>query len=242
MSQEKRFHGKHALVTGGTSGIGAGIVAALLREGATVTATGLTALEVAALPPVDGLSTVELDVADDPAIKQLVKSLPRLDIVVNAAGMIRREGREFSPETFAEVIDINLNGMMRVCVACHDLLMKQGGAIVNIASVLSYFGGGHAPAYSASKGGVVQLTKSLAIAWAADQIRVNAVAPGWIKTGFTQPLQDNPARNQAILDRTPMNRWGTPEDIAGPVLFLCSEEAAFITGACLMADGGYSIV
>ena len=106
--------------------------------------------------------------------------------------------------------------------------------------MLSFFGGGHAPAYSSSKGGIVQLTRSLALAWAPEGIRVNAVAPGWISTEMTRPLQDDEARSKAILDRTPLKRWGTPEDVAGAAVFLCSPAAAFITGAVLPVDGGYS--
>lgn len=238
----ERFNGKHVLVIGGTSGIGAGIAAAFVQEGATVTVTGVTEAEVEAVPLLDGLSAEVLDVADDSAINKLIGQFPRLDYLVNAAGIILRQGREYDPVSFAHVLDINLTGMMRVSLASRPLLARQGGAIVNIASVLSYFGGGHAPAYSSSKGGVIQLTKSLAIGWASDHIRVNAVAPGWITTALTQPLQDDPARSQAILDRTPMKRWGTPDDVAGPVLFLCSPEANFVTGACLMDDGGYSVM
>jgi NAD(P)-dependent dehydrogenase (short-subunit alcohol dehydrogenase family) len=136
---------------------------------------------------------------------------------------------------------LNLVGVMRLCTACRPLLARQGGSIVNIASMLSFFGGGLVPAYSASKGGIAQLTKSLAIAWAAEGIRVNAIAPGWIATPLTQGLQDDPARSQAILDRTPMKRWGTPADLAGSVIFLCSPAAAFVTGVILPVDGGYLI-
>ena len=107
--------------------------------------------------------------------------------------------------------------------------------------MLSFFGAGLAPAYSASKGGIAQLTKSLAIAWAAEGIRVNAIAPGWIATPLTQALQDDPARSEAILGRTPMKRWGKPADLAGSVIFLCSPAAAFVTGVILPVDGGYLI-
>ena len=158
--------------------------------------------------------------------------------MVNAAGVIRR-GEEHDPEVFRQVIDVNLNGAMRVAVATRQRLAATGGSLVNIASMLSFFGGGLVPAYSASKGGISQLTKSLAIAWAAEGVRVNAVAPGWIATPLTQGLQDDPARSAAVLSRTPMGRWGRPEDIAGPVMFLCSDAAAFITGAVLPVDGGY---
>jgi NAD(P)-dependent dehydrogenase (short-subunit alcohol dehydrogenase family) len=171
----------------------------------------------------------------------LVTELPELDVVVNAAGIIRRED-EFDPDIFAQVIDINLNGTMRICTAARAALAKRNGSIINIASMLSYFGGGNVPAYSSSKGGVAQLTKSLAIAYASDAIRVNALAPGWIATPLTKGLRDDPARNNAILARTPLKRWGAPEDLVEPALFLAGAGASFITGTILNVDGGYAIV
>jgi NAD(P)-dependent dehydrogenase (short-subunit alcohol dehydrogenase family) len=138
-------------------------------------------------------------------------------------------------------VDINLNGTMRACAAAREGLKARRGCIVNTASMLSFFGGGLTPGYSASKGGVAQLTKSLAIAYAADGIRVNAVAPGWIATPLTQALQNDPTRSAQIVGRTPMGRWGQPEDVADPVLFLASPAARFITGVVLPVDGGYLI-
>ena len=180
--------------------------------------------------------------SDPAAIAEMFAELPALDILVNCAGIIRR-GEEHDPEIFAQVVDINLNGTMRMCSAARPVLAASGhGAIVNLASMLSIFGGGLVPGYSASKGGIAQLTKSLAIAYAPDRIRVNAVAPGWIATPLTSALRQDDARSQAILARTPLGRWGQPEDITGPALFLCSPAASFITGTILNIDGGYSIV
>lgn len=228
---------KTVLVTGGTSGLGQAIARGFAAAGHSVIAAGLGDL------PEDEsqLRYHALDVTDGAAINALIGNLPALDVVVNAAGVIRR-AEELNPDVFAEVVDINLNGTMRVCAAARPLLAKTNGAIINIASMLSYFGGGLVPGYAASKGGIAQLTKSLAIAYAPDGIRVNALAPGWIATPLTQNLQNDPARSDAILSRTPLDRWGKPEDLIGPALFLASEQAAFITGTLLNVDGGYAAV
>ena len=235
------FKGHQVLITGGTSGIGAAIAKAFAAEGATVLVTGATGHEVAeakaAMPEV---SVEVLDVRDGSAVNSLVSSLKRLDHVVNCAGVIKRAA-EHDPEIFADVIDINLTGTMRVCTAARPKLKERSGTIVNMASMLSFFGGGLVPGYSASKGGIAQLTKSLAIAYADDAIRVNAIAPGWIATPLTYALQENEERSAAIRSRTPLKRWGRPEDIAGGVLYLSSPLASFVTGVILPIDGGYLI-
>ncbi len=234
------FSGQVALVSGGSSGIGRAIAEALRDAGARVIATHLPG----ETPDADGIKFVPLDAADQAGVEALIHRIGtepgRLDILVNCAGMIRRQA-EFDMPTFLRVLDVNLAGTMRLCTAAKPLLARQGGSIVNTASMLSFFGGGLVPAYAASKGGVMQLTKSLAIAWAAENIRVNAVAPGWIATPLTQALQDDQGRSQAILDRTPMKRWGSPEDVARAVLFLASDAAGFITGSILPVDGGYAV-
>ena len=154
--------------------------------------------------------------------------------------MIFRNGAEFEIEVFQKVIDVNLTGTMRMCVAARPMLAAARGAIVNTASMLSFFGGPSVPAYTASKGGVAQLTKALAVAWAPEGIRVNAVAPGWIATELTRSLVEDEVRSAALLRRTPMQRWGEPGDIGGAAVFLCSPAARFITGAILPVDGGYA--
>jgi NAD(P)-dependent dehydrogenase (short-subunit alcohol dehydrogenase family) len=229
------FSRQSVLVSGGTSGIGAAIAAAFAQAGAEVVAAGLPG-ETAA-----GIRTVDLDVRDGAGVTGLAASLQRLDILVNAAGVIRR-GAEHDPAVFEDVVDINLNGTMRLCAACRPLLAASGaGSVVNLASMLSFFGGGLVPAYSASKGGIAQLTKSLAIAWAGEGIRVNAIAPGWIETPLTRALVEDPDRSGPIVARTPLGRWGKPADLTGPVMFLCSPAAAFVTGVILPVDGGYLI-
>ena len=236
------FANKQVLVSGGTSGIGAGIAAAFIAEGADVTVTGVTQTEVdAACTANPELTGLVLDVRDADGVNAVIDGMNTLDHLVNCAGIIRRND-ELEADIFADVIDINLNGSMRTCSSAREKLAASHGTIVNTASMLSFFGGGLVPGYSASKGGVVQMTKSLAIAYADDGIRVNAIAPGWIDTPLTKALQENEERNQALMARTPLKRWGQPEDLAGAVLFLSSPLASFITGTVLVVDGGYSVV
>jgi NAD(P)-dependent dehydrogenase (short-subunit alcohol dehydrogenase family) len=234
---------RKVLVTGGSSGIGAAIAQVFASNGDLVVATGATKEEVERAQVQSestAISFQELDVRDGSAVQVCIDEIDSLDVLVNCAGVIRRNA-EHEPEVFADVIDINLNGSMRVCTAAREKLKQRKGCIINTASMLSFFGGGLVPGYSASKGGIAQLTKSLAIAYAPDGIRVNAVAPGWIATQLTQALQEDRTRSEAILSRTPLGRWGEPADVAGPVLFLASDAARFVTGVVLPVDGGYLI-
>jgi NAD(P)-dependent dehydrogenase (short-subunit alcohol dehydrogenase family) len=232
----------NAIITGGTTGIGFGIAIAMVEAGYHVTVTGITDEQVAAVAASERLSAVKLDVTSAASVAAVLAPYDRLAALINCAGMIVRNYAEYDIETFQKVIDVNLTGTMRMCVAARPKLAAARGAIVNTASMLSFFGGAAVPAYTASKGGVAQLTKALAGAWAAEGIRVNAIAPGWIATELTKGLVEDEDRSAAILSRTPMQRWGQPGDVAGAAVFLCSEAARFITGAILPVDGGYAAV
>jgi NAD(P)-dependent dehydrogenase (short-subunit alcohol dehydrogenase family) len=234
---------RRVLIVGGSSGIGAGIARGFLSAGAQVFLTGVSAGEVekvASDPQLSRATALVLDVRDGDAVESEISALGNLDCLVNCAGIIRRS-EELDPAVFAQVVDINLTGTMRCCAAARPALANSpSAAILNTASMLSYFGGGLVPGYAASKGGISQLTKSLAIAYASDEIRVNAVAPGWIATPLTEALRNDPERSRTLIERTPMGRWGQPQDVASAALFLCSPAAAFITGTILNVDGGYS--
>jgi NAD(P)-dependent dehydrogenase (short-subunit alcohol dehydrogenase family) len=230
-----------AVVTGGTRGIGRGIVNVLLEGGWQVIATGATAEEAEAAPCGQMLTNCALDITDQAAVDAFTSRLDGLDALVNGAGILRR-GEEYDLSVFEQVVAVNLIGTMRMCVACHHLLKASHGSILNIASMLAFFGGPLVPAYSASKGGVAQLTRSLAIHWAPEGIRVNAIAPGWIATEMTRGLREDPAREAAILARTPQGRWGTPRDVGTIAAMLLSSEAGFLTGTIIPVDGGYSAV
>jgi NAD(P)-dependent dehydrogenase (short-subunit alcohol dehydrogenase family) len=238
------FSRKRVLVTGGVSGIGRAVSMAFLAAGADVVACGLTEQELAAAradPAFARIQVVRLDVTDKAAVDALVAGQPSLDVVVTSAGIIRRDG-EHDPEVFDQVIDVNLSGSMRVASAARPLLARTKGSIVLVGSVMSFFGGPRQPAYSASKGGIRNLTMSLACAYGPDEVRVNAVAPGWVITDLSKGARENVERNAMILGRSPLGRWAQPAEIADPVLFLASDAARFMTGTVMLVDGGYTSV
>ncbi len=226
---------KCAIVMGGTSGIGLALATGFSEAGYLVKACGVGNLPLARGP----IAFQDVDVTDGKSVNAFIDGCERIDVLVNAAGIIRR-GAEFEPETFAAVLDVNLTGTLRACTAARSRLARSEGSIINLASMLSYFGGGMVPGYAASKGGIAQLTKSLAIAYASDGIRVNAIAPGWIATPLTTQLRSDKTKNDSILSRTPLGRWGEPSDLVGPALFLASDAAGFVTGSLLNVDGGYA--
>jgi NAD(P)-dependent dehydrogenase (short-subunit alcohol dehydrogenase family) len=233
------FQGAEVLVVGASrAGIGAAIARAFQDAGAQVAITG--AEPEAAAEDMARFAYTQLDVTNGEAVRGLAARYERLDVLVNCAAITAR-GEEMAPEFFAHVVNVNLHGTFRMAEAFHGQLKAAGGALVNIASMYAMFGSPRNPAYGASKAAVVQLTKSLAIAWAGDGIRVNAVAPGFIVTQQSARSRTDPAHVAAVNLRTPMGRWGQPEDIAGPVLFLASDAAGFMTGTCLAIDGGYSV-
>ena len=229
------------VITGGTRGIGAGVAEVMSRSGWHVISAGVSEQEIARFSGSKDIELRLLDVTDETSVDSLFSGLERLDALVNCAGILVRE-REYELDVFQKVIDVNLTGTMRCCLASCPLLRASGGAIVNTASMLSYFGGPLVPAYSASKGGVAQLTKALAARWAQDGIRVNAVAPGWIETEMTEGLRRDARRNDTIMGRTPLDRWGQVEEVGALVKWLLSAEAGFVTGAVYPVDGGYSAV
>lgn len=230
------------MVTGGTTGIGLAVARAFVDAGDAVIATCIDEAERAACTLAHPhFEPMVVDVTDEAAVARLAaRAGDRLDALVNCAGVGMGFPAEFDPANFVRVVDVNLHGTMRCCYALRAALKARGGAVVNIASMYAVFGSPNTPGYAASKGGVVQFTRSLACAWAADGVRVNAVAPGWIETRLTAGVRADAQRRDAIVGRTPMRRWGRPEDLAGPVLFLCSPAAAFVTGVLLPVDGGYA--
>lgn len=234
------FAGRNVLVIGASrGGIGSAIAAGFAGCGASVSITGAEPAPVEA--DRGRYPYAQLDIADAEAVRRLAEGIPILDVLVNCAGIARRD-EEYDPAVFARVLDVNLRGPFHLAAAFKKHLIASQGTMINIASMYSTYGSPRVPAYGASKAGVAQLTKSLALAWAEHGVRVNAIAPGFIVTEQTARARADPAHYQRILDRTPAGRWGMPEDIVGPTLFLASPAAAFVTGTILAVDGGYTAV
>lgn len=233
--------GKWALVTGGR-GLAIGMAEGLAKAGADVILMSRSTPETEAFP------FVQADLSSRESLKKgfdevLAITGGRLDILVNCAGIQRRhEIEEFPIEDWDEVIEVNLTACFELCQLAGNVMLKQGkGKIINIASMISFFGGMRIPAYAASKGGVAQLTKSLAVGWAGKGIQVNAIAPGYMATDMNTALIEDPVRNASILSRIPAGRWGTKEDMAGPCVFLASEASDYVSGAILPVDGAYLV-
>ncbi len=245
--------GRVAIVTGGNGGIGLGMARGLAASGATVVIAARnpekSEAAVAALAAIGATSAfVPLDVADPAScgdmVRQAVDRFGRLDILVNNAGMsIRKAPQDYAIAEWQAVLDTNLTGVF-ACTQAAYAPMKQGGGgkIINIGSMYSIFGAAYAAAYSASKGAIVQLTKSLATAWAKDNIQVNVVLPGWIDTELTQNARrEMPGLHERVLRRTPAGRWGVPDDLTGIAVFLAAPASDFVTGAAIPVDGGFSV-
>ncbi|MBK7814206.1 MAG: SDR family oxidoreductase [Rhodocyclaceae bacterium] len=240
------YRGAHVLVTGGSHGIGAGIAAAYRDAGAEVTITGTRPSAADYGTDAVGYRYLQLELTDNRQIQAVADALPRLDILVNNAGCNFAASNEYEPEVFARSVQVNLVGAYRMARACQAKLagsaLPGGGSIIGLASMTSYFGVTAVPGYGAAKAGIVQLTKTLAMAWADQGIRVNAVAAGFIRSNMMKYFESEPAMLDPVLARTPMRRMGDPSDVAGAVLFLTSAAARFITGQTLPVDGGYSVV
>ncbi|WP_313193397.1 SDR family oxidoreductase [Shinella zoogloeoides] len=234
------FAGKRVLVSGGTSGIGLAIAKGFAALGADVVATGSNAAKVEAGQAEAGerLRFAVLDVRDSAAVSAFAKGFDRLDVLVNAQGIGRGEA-EHQEAVFLDVIEVNLNSVMRLSTAFRPLLAKTRGSIVNIASMLSYLVEPEVPAYTASKTGILGLTRALAHAYGPDGVRVNAISPGYHKTDMTKGLWTQPKSHDLIADHSALKRWGSVDDLVGAAVFLASPAASFVTGADLPVDGGY---
>ena len=254
MTSQKLFDltGKVAVVTGGNGGIGLGIAMGLAGAGANIVIAARSVEKTAqALEDIRALGVeahgITVDVTQEPAIQRIVTStidhMGRLDILVNNSGIaVRAQPQELTAAQWDSVVDVNLRAAFLASKEAYAQMVKAGGGkVINVGSMYSIFGSDWGAPYAASKGGLVQLTKSLAVAWAKDNIQVNAVLPGWIVTDLTRGIQDaDPNRYDNISRRIPTGRWGEPSELAGAAVFLASTASDYVTGATLAVDGGYS--
>lgn len=228
--------GKTALVTGGSQGIGHATALALRAIGARVTVTGTRATFADYADPISGVDYIQVDMAEPAARASLASAFPSLDILVNNAGSGRPD--EYEQAAFETVIDINLNAVMDLCVRLFPVLKVTGGSIVNVGSLASFLSLKETPAYTASKAGLLGLTRELGDKWALDGVRVNLVAPGFIATRMTAPMRSDPDFEKRLLKSVPMRRWGQASEVAETILFLASPAASYITGQSIAIDGG----
>ncbi|MDP1749425.1 MAG: glucose 1-dehydrogenase [Reyranella sp.] len=245
--------GRVAVVTGGNGGIGLGMAKGMAEAGATVVVAGRDAAKnAAAVKELQGLgataSAIAVDVLKEESchalIADTVKHHGRLDILVNNAGMsIRKQPQDFTAAEWHMVLDSNLTSAFLCSQAAYPAMKKAGaGKVINIGSMMSIFGAAFATAYAASKGGMVQMTKAMATAWAKDNIQVNSILPGWIDTALTRRAREQvDGLHESVLKRTPAGRWGVPDDFAGIAVFLAAPASDFVTGAAITVDGGYSV-
>ena len=228
--------GKRVLITGGLGGIGSALAAGFVRHGAEVIVTGRAPDRV----PPKGCRYEAVDLTNDADVDRLAERTGAIDTLIHCAGQIERE-REMQPDGFNAVLDVHLTGALRLANAYRAGLAVRGGAIINIASMFSYYGAPHIPAYAAAKAGVVSLTKSLALSFAEDGIRVNAIAPGWIRTPMTERGRADPEIRQKVLTRLPKGGdWADPDELCGTAVFLTSSASRMITGVTIPVDGGYT--
>jgi 2-deoxy-D-gluconate 3-dehydrogenase len=252
LEQKFGLQGKVALVTGSSRGLGRAMARALAQAGADVIVNGRDAAklasvvaEISALRPDAGTHAIAADLANRADVDRLIRDAiawqGRLDILVNNAGIIRRTpAAEHSDADWDAVMRVNLDGVFTACRAAGQHMLARGsGKIINIASLLTFFGGITVPGYAASKGAVGQLTKALANEWAGRGVNVNAIAPGYMRTDNTAALQADPVRSKEILSRIPANRWGEPGDLEGAVVFLASPASDYLSGHILAVDGGW---
>ena len=254
MTSQKLFDltGKVAVVTGGNGGIGLGIAMGLAGAGANIVIAARSVEKTAqALEDIRALGVeahgITVDVTQEPAIQRMITNtidhMGRLDILVNNSGIaVRAQPQELTAAQWDSVVDVNLRAAFLASKAAYAQMVKAGGGkVINVGSMYSIFGSDWGAPYAASKGGLVQLTKSLAVAWAKDNIQVNAVLPGWIVTDLTRGIQDaDTNRYDNISRRIPTGRWGEPSELAGAAVFLASTASDYVTGATLAVDGGYS--
>jgi 2-deoxy-D-gluconate 3-dehydrogenase len=240
--------GKVAIVTGGNGGIGLGMAAGLAQAGAAVVVAGRNAAKNASAAKEIGGSSVEVDVRDEAScramVAETVKRHGRLDILVNNAGInIRKQPQEYTLAEYHEVMNTNLTSAFQCSQLAYPEMKKAGGGkIINIGSMMSIFGASFTTPYAASKGGIVQMSRAMACAWAKDNIQVNSILPGWIDTELTRGARKDVAGlHERVLARTPAGRWGDPADFAGIAVFLASSASDFLTGTAIPLDGGYSV-